>query len=82
MSEENKVSPKVDKPEISHISDKSMFNNKSDAGKGDSPRNISRKFWDNYDQINWHHGGLRPEYAWSDPDIETKKFKIKFTEIH
>lgn len=23
------------------------------AGKGDSPRNISKKFWENYDQINW-----------------------------
>lgn len=23
------------------------------AGKGDSPRNISKKFWDNYDEISW-----------------------------
>lgn len=24
---------------------------KTGAGKGDKPRNISRKFWDNYDEI-------------------------------
>lgn len=24
---------------------------KSGAGKGDKPRNISRKFWDNWDKI-------------------------------
>jgi hypothetical protein len=22
-------------------------------GKGDKPRNISKKFWENYDQIRW-----------------------------
>ena len=23
------------------------------AGKGDKPRPITSKYWDNYDQINW-----------------------------
>jgi hypothetical protein len=31
----------------------SIFKSKSDAGKGDKPRNISKKYYDNYDQINW-----------------------------
>ena len=37
------------------MSDKkdSIFTSKSDAGKGDKPRNISKKYWDNYDQIDW-----------------------------
>jgi hypothetical protein len=37
------------------MSDKkeSIFKSKSEAGKGDKPRNISKKYWDNYDQINW-----------------------------
>jgi hypothetical protein len=33
--------------------EKSNFTNKSEAGKGDRPRNISKKFWDNYDEIDW-----------------------------
>jgi hypothetical protein len=32
----------------------SIFKQKSDAGKGDKPRNISKKYYDNYDQINWN----------------------------
>jgi hypothetical protein len=37
------------------MSDKkeSIFKSKSEAGKGDKPRNISKKYWDNYDQIDW-----------------------------
>ena len=37
------------------MSDKkeSIFKSRSDAGKGDKPRNISKKYYDNYDQINW-----------------------------
>ena len=31
----------------------SIFKSKSDAGKGDKPRNTSKKFYENYDQINW-----------------------------
>jgi hypothetical protein len=31
----------------------SIFKSKSDAGKGDKPRNISKKYYDNYDQIKW-----------------------------
>jgi len=31
----------------------SIFKSKSDAGKGDRPRNISNKFYENFDQINW-----------------------------
>jgi hypothetical protein len=30
-----------------------MFKDKSDAGKGDKPRNISRDYWKNYETINW-----------------------------
>jgi hypothetical protein len=33
--------------------DKSIYHNKSSAGKGDSPRNVSQAFWDNYDEIDW-----------------------------
>ena len=30
--------------------------NNSDAGKGDAPRNcFSKKFKDNYDEIDWNH---------------------------
>jgi len=38
------------------MSDKkeSIFKSKSDAGKGDKPRNISKKYYDNFDQINWN----------------------------
>ena len=32
----------------------SIFKSKSDAGKGDKPRNISKKYYDNYEQINWN----------------------------
>jgi hypothetical protein len=31
----------------------SPFTSKSDAGKGDRPRNISKRFVENYEQINW-----------------------------
>jgi hypothetical protein len=31
----------------------SIFKSKSDAGKGDKPRNTSKKYYDNYNQINW-----------------------------
>ena len=41
------------------MSDKkeSIFKSRSDAGKGDKPRNISKKYYDNYDQINWSKKG-------------------------
>ena len=32
----------------------SIFKSKSDAGKGDKPRNISKKYYDNYEQIKWN----------------------------
>jgi len=37
------------------MSDKkdSIFKSKSDAGKGDKPRNISIKYFENFDQIIW-----------------------------
>ena len=37
------------------MSDKkdSIFKPKSDAGKGDKPRNISSKYFENFDQITW-----------------------------
>lgn len=31
----------------------SIFSSKSQAGKGDKPRSIGKKYWDNFDQINW-----------------------------
>lgn len=31
--------------------DKSLFKSKSAAGKGDRPRNVSRSYWNNWDQI-------------------------------
>jgi hypothetical protein len=31
----------------------SIFKSKSDAGKGDKPRNISKKYYENFDLINW-----------------------------
>jgi hypothetical protein len=31
----------------------SIFKSKSDAGKGDKPRNISSKYFENFDQIIW-----------------------------
>jgi hypothetical protein len=34
-------------------SNKSDKPNKHSNGKGDKPRNISKKFKDNYDSINW-----------------------------
>lgn len=37
---------KVDVPK-----DKPIFKSKSDAGKGDKPRNISRDYWKNFDEI-------------------------------
>ena len=42
MANENKI----DIPK-----DKSLFKGKSDAGKGDKPRNISRNYWNNWDDI-------------------------------
>jgi hypothetical protein len=37
------------KAEVS--ADKSLFKSKSAAGKGDKPRNISRDYWNNFDEI-------------------------------
>lgn len=49
MSEETKIeAPK----------EKRLFHNKSAAGKGDSPRNISQQYRDNYDEIDWKKDGL------------------------
>jgi hypothetical protein len=31
----------------------SIFKPKSDAGKGDKPRSTGKKYWDNYDEIDW-----------------------------
>jgi hypothetical protein len=42
MGNETKVNVPKDKP---------IFKNKSDAGKGDKPRNISRDYWNNFDEI-------------------------------
>jgi hypothetical protein len=50
MSEETKIETTKEKP---------VFHSKSAAGKGDSPRNISKKFRDNYDKINWTEKKLK-----------------------
>jgi hypothetical protein len=40
------------KPDIKpNNNDKSLFTKKSDAGKGDYPRNISRNYWNNWELI-------------------------------
>ena len=57
----------TDKQEIYATTDKSTFTKKSTAGKGDVPRNISQKFREHYDQIDWHHGSVRPEYTFLEP---------------
>jgi len=44
---------------------KSIFSDKSPAGKGDKPRNISKKYWDNYDEIKWNSKK-------KDSDLETE----------
>ncbi len=31
----------------------SIFTNKSSAGKGDKPRNISKSYYENYSEIDW-----------------------------
>jgi hypothetical protein len=31
----------------------SIFTYKSQAGKGDQPRSVGKKYWDNFDQIKW-----------------------------
>ena len=31
----------------------SIYTTKSEAGKGDQPRNIGKKYWDNFDKIDW-----------------------------
>lgn len=35
--------------------DGSMFSSKSQAGKGDRPRSVGKKYWDNFDQIQWNN---------------------------
>jgi hypothetical protein len=48
MSEETKIETPKEKP---------LFHNKSAAGKGDSPRNVSKQFRDNWDEIDWKKDG-------------------------
>lgn len=47
--------------------EKSIYTKKSDAGKGDVPRNISKAFRDNYDLIDWHRNSERKEYNFIHP---------------
>jgi hypothetical protein len=53
MSDDVKIQPSKDK---------SSFTRKSSAGKGDSPRNISRQFWNNWEEIDWGH--KKKEKGW------------------
>jgi hypothetical protein len=32
---------------------KTIFKSKSEAGKGDRPRNISKNYYNNFDEIDW-----------------------------
>jgi hypothetical protein len=63
MSDDVKVETPKEKP---------LFHNKSAAGKGDSPRNISNKFFKNYDLINWGHK-KKKEYWLQDAFDAAKK---------
>lgn len=38
---------------MSNKKNSSIYTSKSPAGKGDRPRNISQKYWNNFDEINW-----------------------------
>lgn len=40
-----------DDVKITPTKEKSTFTKKSEAGKGDSPRNISKKYFENWDEI-------------------------------
>jgi len=31
----------------------SIYTNKSQAGKGDQPRSVGKKYWDNFQKIDW-----------------------------
>jgi hypothetical protein len=42
MADEKKIEVPKEKP---------MFKDKSAAGKGDRPRNVSRDYWNNWDKI-------------------------------
>lgn len=42
MADETKIETPKEKP---------FFKDKSAAGKGDRPRNVSRDYWDNWDEI-------------------------------
>ena len=48
MSDDVKIETPKEKPAFTH---------KSDAGKGDAPRNISERFRRNYDEIDWKKDG-------------------------
>ena len=42
---------------ITQPTEKSLFHNKSAAGKGDFPRSVSKAYWDNWDYIDWKKDG-------------------------
>lgn len=44
MADEKKIETSKEKP---------LFKDKSAAGKGDRPRNVSRNYWNNFDEIDW-----------------------------
>jgi hypothetical protein len=39
----------------------SIFKSKSEAGKGDKPRNTGKKYFENYDNINWNKNKDAPK---------------------
>lgn len=41
----------ADEKKIETPKEKSLFKDKSAAGKGDKPRNVSRAYWKNFDEI-------------------------------
>lgn len=46
MADETKIEVPKEKP---------FFKDKSAAGKGDKPRNVSRDYWERFDEIDWGH---------------------------
>lgn len=48
---------KTEEKKIETPKEKPFFKDKSAAGKGDRPRNVSRAFWDNWEEIDWKKDG-------------------------
>ena len=38
---------------MSNKKNDSIYTSKSQAGKGDQPRSVGKKYWNNFDEIDW-----------------------------